>query len=231
MRERNMKAGFICSAGGAPVFAALQILQNRQLADPEDFFLISDRQCGAIDKAVTHRMPHMLLPYKECASFSKETARLLAPYGICILLYSRKVCKELYCKLPTWNIHPSLLPDFAGLGAVEEAFKYGVSRLGATLHLVTETLDAGPILSQISDPVDTAAGIEYFRKLSFLQKTWLILLILDLFQARTIQIDLCSCEFSLSESVRQISASMLPTAGLQKDFLEFKSRELGCNAK
>lgn len=52
------------------------------------------------------------------------------------------------------NIHPSLLPDFAGgMDAVERALRTGVKITGATVHVVTHDLDAGPILVQESVPV------------------------------------------------------------------------------
>ena len=52
------------------------------------------------------------------------------------------------------NVHPSLLPQFGGtLDAIEHALRSGVSKTGATVHLVTEDLDAGPIITQESVPV------------------------------------------------------------------------------
>ena len=58
------------------------------------------------------------------------------------------------------NVHPSLLPAFSGgMDAIEQALAAGVERTGATVHLVTDRLDAGPILMQESVPVlpgDTA---------------------------------------------------------------------------
>lgn len=52
------------------------------------------------------------------------------------------------------NIHPSLLPAFAGgMDAVENALAAGVKVTGCTVHLVTEEVDAGPILLQASVPV------------------------------------------------------------------------------
>lgn len=47
------------------------------------------------------------------------------------------------------NVHPSLLPEFAGgMDAVEQALASGVKRTGATVHLVTEQVDAGDVLLQ-----------------------------------------------------------------------------------
>ena len=47
------------------------------------------------------------------------------------------------------NTHPALLPAFGGsMHAVEQALEHGVKVTGCTIHLVTDELDAGPILFQ-----------------------------------------------------------------------------------
>ncbi len=51
------------------------------------------------------------------------------------------------------NIHPSLLPDFPGLHTHRRALEAGRAEAGATVHRVTEALDAGDILDQIRVPV------------------------------------------------------------------------------
>ncbi len=51
------------------------------------------------------------------------------------------------------NTHPSLLPSFPGAHAVRDALDHGVSVTGATVHLVDETLDGGPIVAQDAVPV------------------------------------------------------------------------------
>ncbi len=60
------------------------------------------------------------------------------------------------------NIHPSLLPAFAGLHTHERALAAGVKLHGATVHIVTPALDNGPIVIQGAVPVlagDTAATL------------------------------------------------------------------------
>ena len=57
------------------------------------------------------------------------------------------------------NVHPSLLPRFPGAHAVEEQLAAGVTESGATVHLVDDGVDSGPILAQERVPVledDTA---------------------------------------------------------------------------
>jgi phosphoribosylglycinamide formyltransferase-1 len=59
------------------------------------------------------------------------------------------------------NLHPSLLPAFAGcMDAVERALAHGVKITGCTVHLVTDQLDAGPILIQAAVPVLDGDSVE-----------------------------------------------------------------------
>ncbi len=51
------------------------------------------------------------------------------------------------------NIHPSLLPAFPGLDTHARALAAGAKLHGCTVHLVTETMDEGPILAQAAVPV------------------------------------------------------------------------------
>ena len=51
------------------------------------------------------------------------------------------------------NTHPSLLPAFKGWHPVRDALAYGVKVTGTTVHLMTEEVDAGPILAQEAVPV------------------------------------------------------------------------------
>ena len=60
------------------------------------------------------------------------------------------------------NIHPSLLPAFPGVDTHARALAAGVKLHGCTVHLVTDTMDAGPILAQAAVPVlagDTADDV------------------------------------------------------------------------
>jgi phosphoribosylglycinamide formyltransferase-1 len=48
------------------------------------------------------------------------------------------------------NVHPSLLPAFPGIGAIEQALAYGVKVMGVTVHFVDDGVDTGPVVLQES---------------------------------------------------------------------------------
>jgi phosphoribosylglycinamide formyltransferase-1 len=74
---------------------------------------------------------------------------------VCLAGYMRIVGRPILdvFKHRILNIHPSLLPSFPGLDAQRQALEYGVHVTGATVHLVTDGLDDGPIVAQRAVPV------------------------------------------------------------------------------
>ncbi len=63
------------------------------------------------------------------------------------------------------NVHPSLLPEFGGgMDAVERALESGATQTGATVHVVTVDLDAGPILVQEAVPILEGDTVEALRQ-------------------------------------------------------------------
>jgi phosphoribosylglycinamide formyltransferase 1 len=74
---------------------------------------------------------------------------------VCLAGYMRLLSPWFVQQFPRriLNIHPSLLPAFAGLEAQEQAFAYGVKVSGCTVHFVDEELDHGAIIVQKAVPV------------------------------------------------------------------------------
>lgn len=52
------------------------------------------------------------------------------------------------------NVHPSLLPEFPGVRAIDDALAAGVETTGVTVHLVDAGLDTGPVIAQQPVPVE-----------------------------------------------------------------------------
>ena len=62
------------------------------------------------------------------------------------------------------NVHPSLLPAFPGVRAIEQALEYGVRVTGVTVHFVEEDVDAGPVILQEALPLPVAPDTEDVRR-------------------------------------------------------------------
>ncbi len=83
---------------------------------------------------------------------------------VCLAGFMRLVKAPLLQAFPKRivNIHPSLLPNFPGLHAWEQAVNAGAAESGCTVHYVDDGMDTGPILGQAKVPVlpdDTAATL------------------------------------------------------------------------
>jgi phosphoribosylglycinamide formyltransferase 1 len=84
-----------------------------------------------------------------------EALALLNPDIICLAGYMRLLSAEFIAPYEgrILNIHPSLLPLFAGLHTHQRALDAGMKLAGCTVHLVTEGMDEGPILAQAAVPI------------------------------------------------------------------------------
>ncbi len=96
--------------------------------------------------------------YQDRAQFDAACADLIDHHGcqwIVLAGYMRILSSFFVRRFPQRiiNIHPSILPSFAGARAVEDALSYGVKVSGCTVHLVDEVLDGGSILAQAIVPV------------------------------------------------------------------------------
>lgn len=124
--------------------------------------VISNRPgAGGLDIAAAHGVPTQVIDHK---SFSSREAfdnalgdaleslnpDLIVQAGFMRILGARFVQRFAGRMI---NIHPSLLPAFPGLDTHGQALRAGVKLHGCTVHLVTEALDAGPIITQAAVPV------------------------------------------------------------------------------
>jgi len=125
--------------------------------------VISDKaDAAALEIARQAGVPHVIhlnpKDYQDRAQFDAACADLIDLHGcqwIVLAGYMRILSSFFVRRFPKRiiNIHPSLLPSFAGAKAVEDALTYGVKLSGCTVHLVDEVLDGGSILAQSVVPV------------------------------------------------------------------------------
>jgi phosphoribosylglycinamide formyltransferase-1 len=140
----------------------LQALLGHPSVGPRVALVVSDRaRAGALERA---RMAGVEAVHLDPAAHPSREAHDAALAG---LLRDRDiglVCLAGYMRILTptvvrafWgrmvNVHPSLLPAFAGAHAIRDALAWGVKVTGVTVHLVDEQVDHGPILAQQPVPV------------------------------------------------------------------------------
>jgi phosphoribosylglycinamide formyltransferase 1 len=64
------------------------------------------------------------------------------------------------------NVHPSLLPAFPGVRAIEQALDYGVAVSGVTVHFVDEGVDTGPVVLQEAFELPYARAVEEVERIT-----------------------------------------------------------------
>ena len=129
--------------------------------------------CGGAHIARDRNIPLAELPQKQFASteerdiamrdfFSRHRVELVVDAGY-DRIHTRPFLDAFDGRIV--NVHPSLLPEFAGgMDAIEQALAAGARRTGATVHVVTAELDAGPILLQEAVPILEGDTVETLRQ-------------------------------------------------------------------
>jgi len=147
-RGSNLQSIIDAARAGRLDATVAVVVSNR--ADAQG--LLRARDAGI---AAVHLSPR---DFPDRDAYDLALAALLIERGValvCLAGFMRLVGQPLLDAFPNRiiNIHPSLLPSFPGLDAQRQALDYGVRVTGATVHLVTGQLDAGPIVLQAAVPV------------------------------------------------------------------------------
>ncbi len=122
---------------------------------------VTNREGAPVVEAASERgIPTEVVVREEGESRESHERRILdrlAGYDfdvVCLDGYMRVLTGTFLDEAPTTlNVHPSLLPAFPGMDAHEQVLDAGVRTTGATVHVVTEEVDAGPIVTQEPVPV------------------------------------------------------------------------------
>ena len=146
-----MRLGVMCSGNGTNFENIV-----KQCPDHEVVLMIHNKEeCGAKRKAYDLGIPACHIKSKDERLIS-ITFHALEVDLIVMAGWMRIVGKELIDSFSDRiiNIHPSLLPKYKGLNAVQQALDSKDKTTGCTVHLVTEELDSGKILHQASVPIE-----------------------------------------------------------------------------
>ena len=164
----NRSLGVLISGRGSNLQALIAATQEGRL-DARIAVVISNRpQAPGLDHARAAGIETVVVDHRQFAArrdFDRAiTAELVARNValVCLAGFMRLVGADLLEAFPhaVLNVHPSLLPAFPGVDAQRQALEHGVKVSGATVHLVTPELDAGPIVVQAAVPVHDGDTVE-----------------------------------------------------------------------
>jgi phosphoribosylglycinamide formyltransferase-1 len=116
----------------------------------------SNAEAPALARAQARGVPSAVFArsqYPDRLTRDRELADWLAARGVQLVVlagYMELLSGEFLARFPraVINVHPSLLPAFPGLRAIEQALAYGVKVFGVTVHFVDEGVDSGPVILQ-----------------------------------------------------------------------------------
>jgi phosphoribosylglycinamide formyltransferase 1 len=152
-----MRVGVLASGTGSILRAMLD-------RDLPVVLVLADRPCGALEIAREAGIAAVLVERTDFGAtfdrvaYTKEVVTALEADAVDLVAIAGfgTILAEPFVDAfggRAVNTHPALLPAFKGWHAVRDALAAGVKVTGCTVHLVTEEVDAGPILAQEAVPV------------------------------------------------------------------------------
>ncbi|QLE44331.1 phosphoribosylglycinamide formyltransferase [Nostoc sp. C052] len=156
-----LKLGFMASGNGSNFDVVAQSIQDGRLNAQIQVLIYNNPSAKAAVKATNRGVKTVLLNHRNYQSreeFDEKIVQTLQRYDVeWVILagWMRLLTSVFIDAFPDKiiNIHPSLLPSFKGIHAVEQALASGVKITGCTAHIACLEMDSGPILMQAAVPV------------------------------------------------------------------------------
>jgi len=143
-----MRLGVMCSGNGSNFENIVHSCPNHEVV----LMVYNKKKCKARKRADLLDIPSV---------YSKDEDDIIKIFNVYevdmivmagwMRIVSKKFVDEFAGRII--NLHPSLLPKYKGLHAVEQALKAGEAETGCTVHFVTEELDSGAIIKQQTVPI------------------------------------------------------------------------------
>ena len=127
------------------------------------FMIHNKEKCGAAKRAAKFGIPHCYVSHKN----EEDMVKLFRAWRVDLIVlagYMRIVKNPDAFPAPIINVHPSLLPKYKGLHAIEQAMEAGEEYTGCTVHYVNEELDAGEIIIQKQVPILPTDDVQSLTK-------------------------------------------------------------------
>ena len=164
--------GVLASGSGSNLEAIAKAIANDQLQAKIAVMIYNEPDAFAKQRAEKFGIPAILVnhrDYKFRKNLDLAIIDILKQYNVDLVImagWMRIVTQVLIDAFPEriLNIHPSLLPSFKGIHAIEQAFDYGVKITGCTVHLLSLEVDSGKILKQAAVPILDNDKLEDLQK-------------------------------------------------------------------
>jgi phosphoribosylglycinamide formyltransferase 1 len=123
----------------------------------------------ALERARAASVPAAAFPLDEYASRAERDGAMadwLTEHAVDLVVcagYMHLLTAAFLARFPAVNVHPSLLPAFPGMHAIEDALAAGVTETGVTVHFVDEGVDTGPVIAQEAVPILPGETAETLR--------------------------------------------------------------------
>ena len=156
-----LQLGVMASGSGTNFEAVAQAIAEGKLNAEIKVLIYNNPQAKVKERAEKYHIPTVLIDHREYqqrSSLDREIVAVLKAYGVDWVVmagWMRIVTQVLINGYPERiiNIHPSLLPSFKGIRAIEQALAAKVKITGCTAHLVSLEVDSGKILMQAAVPI------------------------------------------------------------------------------
>ena len=154
-----MKIGVMCSGNGTNFENIVRTCNKDEVV----LMIHNKKKCGAVKRAVKFGVPHCYVNAKD----EDQMIKLFEAWRVDLIVlagYMRVIKNPSAFPAPMINVHPSLLPKYKGLNAVEQAMEAGEEYTGCTVHYVNEELDGGEIILQKEVPILPEDTVESLTK-------------------------------------------------------------------
>ena len=143
-----MRLGIMCSGNGTNFENIVRTCSKDEVV----IMIHNKKDCGALKRAAKFGIPHCYVNAKD----EDKMIELFKAWNVDLIVlagYMRIIKNPSAFPAPMINVHPSLLPKYKGLHAVEQAINNREEYTGCSVHYVNEELDGGEVIMQSEVPI------------------------------------------------------------------------------
>jgi len=168
----KIRLGILASGNGSNFEYIIKSIQSKQLNAEISILIVNNPNCLAIKKAIKYKIPYVIINHRDFNSRLKHDILVMKKLDelsvelVVMAGWMRIVGEEIInrFKKRLINIHPSLLPSFKGVDAIQQAIDKRVTITGCTVHYVQKEVDSGSIIIQAAVPIKEQDSKETLKK-------------------------------------------------------------------